>query len=113
MTTSHLPTLLQSRLATTPEQVKAFCQRWCISEFALFGSVLRPDFQPESDVDVLVSFNESGDNRWSIFDLIRMQQELESLFQREVDLVEKAGLQNPYRRAEILDTCRVIFSDKW
>lgn len=93
------------------DKIAEFCRRWKITEFALFGSVLRDDFRPDSDIDVLVSF--APDAEWSLFDLVKMQEELETLFQREVDLVEKAGLRNPFRRSEILRTCQVIYATEW
>lgn len=104
--------LLQSRLHATPAAVIDFCQRWHVAELALFGSVLREDFHADSDIDVLISFDTIGDERWNLFDLIKMQQELEALFQRRVDLVEKSGLRNPYRRGEILNTCQTIYGSE-
>jgi len=74
----------------------------------LFGSVLREDFRPESDVDVLVSFD--PDIPWSLFDWIDMIEELQEIFGREVDLVEKSGLRNPFRRREILDNRQVVYA---
>lgn len=98
----------EPRVEVPIEQVKAFCARWKIHEFALFGSVLREDFRPESDVDVLVSF-ESGAG-WSLWDLMQMQEELETLFGRDVDLIEKEALRNPFRRHEILTTRQVVYA---
>lgn len=60
-------------------------------QMALFGSVLRDDFGPESDVDVLVSF--APDARWSLFDLVAMQNELKTTVGREVDLVERSAVE--------------------
>ena len=94
---------------TIPEKkIADFCKRWSVSEFSIFGSVLRDDFRPDSDVDVLVSFTQ--DAHISLFDLAQMQVELEALFDRPVDLVEKAGLRNPYRRDEILKTAQVVYA---
>jgi len=94
---------------TIPEKkIANFCKRWHVSEFSIFGSVLRDDFRSDSDVDVLVSFTE--DAHISLFDLAQMQIELEALFDRPVDLVEKAGLRNPYRRDEILKTAQVVYA---
>ena len=90
------------------DQIVDFCNRWQITEFALFGSALRDDFRPDSDIDVLVTF--TPDAPYSIFDLARMENELRGIFGRNVDLVEKAGLRNPYRRHEILETCQVIYA---
>lgn len=88
------------------ERIVAFCRKWRIIEFSLFGSALRDDFGPDSDVDVLVSFE--PDAPWSLWDLIDMKYELQDIFGREVDLVEKRALRNPIRRRAILSTHRVI-----
>jgi len=69
------------------ERVAGFCRRWKITELSLFGSVLRDDFRPDSDVDVLVVFAPETD--WSFRDLARMEEELSEIFGRTVDLVEK------------------------
>lgn len=90
------------------DRLADFCRRWRISEFALFGSVLREDFRPESDVDVLVSFE--PDAPWSLWDLSTMRHELEEIFGREVDLVEKKALRNPFRRHAILTSKQVIYA---
>jgi len=88
------------------EKIAGFCTRWKIVEFSLFGSVLREDFRPDSDVDVLVTFDSAA--RWSLFDLVDMQEELKALFGRNVDLVEMEGLRNPFRRRSILRSKEVI-----
>lgn len=71
-----------------------------------FGSVLREDFLPESDIDVLVTFHPGA--QWSLFDLVDMKDELEHLFGRKIDLVEKRALRNPFRKREILRTMQVM-----
>jgi predicted nucleotidyltransferase len=90
------------------EKIENFCRRWKIKEFALFGSVLREDFSPDSDIDVLVTFEPEGgitfDNRVEILD------ELVEIFGREVDLVEKDLIRNPFRRHEILKTKEVVYA---
>lgn len=88
------------------KRVEEFCDRWKVREFSLFGSALREDFGPESDVDVLVTFDE--DARWSLYEWIEMRDELEQLFGRQVDLVESSSLRNPFRRHEILKTRQVL-----
>lgn len=90
------------------EQIQAFCRRWKVREFALFGSAVRDDFGPESDVDVLVRFEEGA--AWSLFDLVDMQEELAGLFGRTVHLVEAEALRNPFRREEILRTREVLYA---
>ncbi len=97
------------RLNVTPAQLTDFCRRWEVRELALFGSVLRDDFGPQSDVDVLVEF--SPDARWSLFDHVRMQDELSELFGRNVDLVTKKGVErsrNAVRRRAILEGAQVV-----
>ena len=88
-----------------------FCQRWKIRELALFGSVLRDDFRLDSDVDVLVTFDTDAD--WSLLDHVRIQQDLEALLGREVDLVSRRGIErsaNWIRRQAILDTAETIYA---
>lgn len=94
------------RIRIERKAIADFCRRWKITEFALFGSVLREDFRPDSDVDVLVSFEPEA--RWSLSDLMEMEERLTELFRRRVDLVEKEGLRNPFRRRSILSTREVI-----
>ena len=92
------------------EDVAAFCERWRIVELALFGSVLRDDFGPDSDVDVLVRFEEEA--RHTLFDLSRMEAELEAIFEREVDLVSRRGVErsrNHLRRTAILESAEVVY----
>jgi predicted nucleotidyltransferase len=90
------------------DQIADFCRRWKITELALFGSVLREDFRPDSDVDVLVTFEPGAP--WTLWDLSRMRIELEAIFGREVDLVEKKVLRNPFRRQAILANQRVVYA---
>ena len=71
-------------------KIAEFCRKWRIAEFSLFGSVLRDDFRPDSDVDVLVPFD--PDAGWSLFDLVDMQEELTTLCGRDVDVVEADGI---------------------
>ena len=86
------------------KEIELFCQRWHVAELAIFGSALRQDFGAESDVDILIAFQEAS--RRGLFDLVRMQKELESIFGRDVDLVEKTAVEkseNYIRRKEILN----------
>jgi hypothetical protein len=86
----------------------AFCKKWLVCEFSLFGSILRDDFGPESDVDVLVRF--AQDAPWDMWDLIAMRDELAELVERPVDLIEYEALRNPYRKREILRTREVVYA---
>ena len=85
-----------------------FCRRWKVRELALFGSVLREDFGPQSDIDFLVRFQ--PDAPWDLWDLTRMREELASIAGRPADLVEQEALRNPYRKREILATREVIYA---
>ncbi len=96
------------RSILSQRQLDDFCRRWKVTEFAVFGSVLREDFHASSDIDILVSF--SPDAGWSLFDLVEMQDELGQIFGREVDLVERDSIQNPFRRREILEHMQVIYA---
>jgi len=89
-------------------RIDEFCRKWMIRELALFGSVLREDFRPDSDVDMLVTF--AKDAPWSGFDLVEMENELKTLFGRPVDLVEKRAIRNPFRRHAILTSKQVIYA---
>jgi predicted nucleotidyltransferase len=89
-------------------QIADFCRKWRVRELSLFGSALRDDFRAESDVDVLVSFDPRAE--WSLLDLVAMQEELAALMGRDVDLVEEEALRNPYRRAAILSSKRVLYA---
>lgn len=91
-------------------EISNFCKRWRIRELALFGSALRDDFRPESDLDLLVTFAPDAD--WGLLDHIQMQLELEKLFGRSVDLISKRALErsaNWVRREEILKTARILY----
>jgi predicted nucleotidyltransferase len=91
------------------EQIVEFCRRWKLTEFSLFGSVLRDDFGPDSDVDVLIDY--PTDLPYSLKHWFQMQDELEALFGRKVDLIGRRGIErsrNPHRRRAILESVRVV-----
>jgi predicted nucleotidyltransferase len=87
-------------------KLRDFCRKWKITEFALFGSAVKPEeFRADSDVDVLVSFAE--DAEWGMFQHMEMQDELRAIFRREVDLLTRSGVEhmrNYLRRAAILES---------
>jgi predicted nucleotidyltransferase len=94
-------------------EIAGFCQRWKIQELALFGSVLRDDFNPDSDVDVLITFTVDAD--WGLLDHVKMQQELQALLHRNIDLITKRAVErspNWLRRNEILKTAQILFSER-
>ena len=77
-------------------------------EFSLFGSVLRDDFRPDSDVDVLVKIEE--DAPWDLLDIVEMTDELHKIFGRKVDMLEAESIRNPFRRYEIAKNRKVIYA---
>lgn len=81
------------------ESLQRFCQRYQVRRMALFGSVLRDDFRPDSDIDILVVFDPSA--RVTFMTLGRMKRELSALFERQVDLVPQEGLKPAIREAVI------------
>ena len=89
-------------------QLAELCRKWKVTELSLFGSILRDDFGPDSDIDVLVVFQ--PDAPWSLWDLLDMREELRDLFGRTIDLVEKEALRNPFRRYEILKNHKVLYA---
>lgn len=91
------------------DRIAAFCRRFGVRELSLFGSILRDDFGPESDVDVLIALDPG--RTLTPEDYLDMRDELSVIFGgREVDLVQKRLLKNPYRRDEILRTREVVYA---
>ena len=99
---------LGERIPVRQPQIDAFCRAWKIREFALFGSVLRDDFRPDSDIDVLVEFE--PDARYSLFDFLEMEEQLTTLFGRKVDLVQKGAVRNPFVRHHIRHNRRTVYN---
>lgn len=97
------------RVSASPEDIAAFCRSWKIRRLSLFGSILRDDFHDSSDVDVLISLRD--DAALSLWDWSELCDELRTLLNRDVDLVEESGLRNPFRRHEIMRTRQVIYAD--
>ncbi|HUR68763.1 MAG TPA: nucleotidyltransferase family protein [Candidatus Thermoplasmatota archaeon] len=97
------------RVALDKRRLAEFCRKWQIREFALFGSVLRADFRPDSDVDVLVTFAPGA--AWSLFDVVTMEDELSGIIGRRVDLVTRRAIErseNWLRRDAILATAEPV-----
>lgn len=93
------------------EKIAEFCHKWLVTEFALFGSVLRDDFRPDSDIDVMVQFHSDAHPTFGTLDL--MEKELKSIFDRDVDLITRQGIEtsrNYLRRREILSSAQVIYA---
>lgn len=109
----EIQTLIEKRLGVSQKAIIEFCQRWQIIEFAVFGSVLRLDFHPDSDIDVLVTF--APEAQRGLTETLQMQDELKAMFTREVDFIVKTALeksQNWLRRQTILDSTQVIYATR-
>lgn len=102
---------VRSRLGISETELAAFCQRWRITELALFGSALREDFRADSDIDLLATFApEAG---WSLLDLITLERELAALLGREVDVLTRRSVErsdNWIRRRNILESAEVVYA---
>lgn len=95
------------------DQIQEFCDRWQITEFALFGSVLRDDFRPNSDIDVLVTFAPTA--KRGLSETLQMKDELQALFGRKVDFIVKAAIErsdNWLRRKNILESAQIIYATR-
>jgi uncharacterized protein len=93
------------------DQIADFCTHWHVAELSLFGSVIREDFYPHSDIDMLIAFTPEAD--WGLLEHVQMQQELKVILGREVDLVSKRAIErssNWIRRQEILSTAQPIYA---
>jgi hypothetical protein len=98
------------RISPDYDQIIGFCRRWKVSELLLFGSVLRDDFTPDSDVDLLISFYPNAG--WSLLDQVAMKEELSGILGRKVDLITKKSVEastNWIRKKEILETAEPLY----
>ena len=102
---------MKSHINISQQQINDYCQRWEIDEMAFFGSVLRDDFGPDSDIDILVHF--SPEAQHTLFDMVRMRNELQSILGRNIDLVSRDGIEtsrNALRRRAILQSAEVVYA---
>jgi hypothetical protein len=105
-------TLANLRVSLPLPQIAAFCRRWRIARLDAFGSVLRGDFRPESDVDLVATY--APEAHWSLLDRVRMKLELESLLGYKVDLLNRRALEKAAHRrraAEILAQARPVYAE--
>lgn len=101
---------INGRFEIPDAAIAEFCRKWRVTEFALFGSVLTDEFRPDSDVDVLLTFEE--DAPWSLWDIIDLQGELEAIIGRKVDIAERPAVErseNYIRRRSILKSARTVY----
>jgi uncharacterized protein len=102
--------MLTQNLDLPMVEIKELCDRWQIAEFSLFGSVLRDDFQPTSDIDVLISFAPSA--RKGLLSLARIKHELEGLLGRDVDILTRQSIEQSHnlaRSCNILESAQVLY----
>ncbi len=102
---------LVARLGVPMSAITEFCERWNVQELALFGSVLRDDFGPDSDVDLLIRFG--TENSSEALGVIEMERELNAMLARRVDLVSRTAVEasrNYIRRRSILESARIVYA---
>ena len=104
-----LEKLRKNGLFPNYSEIIDICKNNHIAELSIFGSSIRDDFNQNSDVDILISFDNASNI--SLFDIMDLERELSQLFQREVNIVEKESLKNPIRRNRILSTREIIYAD--
>lgn len=97
--------MINARVSIPNDKIVAFCERHHIRKLSLFGSVLRDDFRPDSDVDVLVEFEQGA--RITYLDLAEMQFKLGDIFQRDIDLLTPGALSERFRQ-KVCQTAWVV-----
>jgi len=104
---------MRTEIPIPTERLDEFCRRWKIVELRVFGSALREDFRPDSDLDLLVKF--AADADWSLMDHVAMEDELSGILGRKVDLVSQRAVErssNWIRRTAILDSAEPYFAPR-
>ncbi|MCH7888878.1 MAG: nucleotidyltransferase domain-containing protein [Proteobacteria bacterium] len=102
--------MAKPKIEIPKDKLADFCRRWKITELALFGSIVRDDFKPDSDVDMLVTFTPEAE--WSLLDHVLMEEELGQIFGRRVDLVTRRAVErsrNWIRRKAILQSAEPFY----
>lgn len=102
---------LASRISLSMKAIESFCDRWQVEELALFGSVLRDDFRPESDIDILVRFKPECTP--GLFEVVEMEWDLGEMFGRRVHMVTRTAVEesrNYIRRKAILESAQVLYA---
>ncbi len=97
---------MSPRIALPRDQIAAFCEEKGIIRFSLFGSVLRDDFGPDSDVDVLVEFD--PDVRFGLLELVRMERELGEIMGRKADMHAPSWLK-PWLRDKVVGSAELFY----
>lgn len=102
----------KSFFAPYTQSLRDFCQRWQVQELWVFGSILRDDFRPDSDIDLLVSFKPGAG--WTLIDWNHMENELQEMTGRKVDLVSRKAVEsssNWIRRENILNAAEALYGE--
>jgi hypothetical protein len=100
--------MIKSQIKFPQEMIESFCRRYGVVELALFGSVLRDDFGPDSDIDVMLTF--APGHGFTFDNTPEIYEELEEIFGRPVDVIEKGSITNPFRRASIMKSYQVVYA---
>ena len=103
-----LEKLQKNGIYLTYEDIVSICNKYCLSELSIFGSSIRDDFSEDSDVDILIAYEDIWQN--DPFDFIDIKEEFEGLIGRNVDIVDRDALRNPIRKASILSTREIIYA---
>jgi len=104
---------MRTEIPIPTKQLEEFCRRWKIAELRVFGSALRDDFRPDSDLDLLVTFAPDAD--WSLLNHVAMEEELSGIVGRKVDLVSQRAIErssNWIRRKAILESAEPYFASR-
>ena len=107
-----IATVPKLRVSLPLEEIAAFCRRWSIARLEVFGSALRDDFRPDSDLDLVATYTPQA--RWSLLDRVRMKLELEAMLGRRVDLLNRRALEkvgSRARAASILAQSQPIYAE--
>ena len=102
---------VRSRLGISDQILAEFCSKWRIVRLELFGSALRDDFRPESDIDLLVTF--APDAPWSLLDIVHLEEELSGRLGRKAEIAERSAVEqsaNPFRRKNILGSAQLLYA---
>jgi len=93
------------------DAIRCFCRKWKVRELSVFGSYLRDDFRPDSDIDFLADYED--DAEWDLFDDLAMQEELAAIVGRPVDIIDRFAIEqdgNRFLKREILSTAEPVYA---
>ena len=102
-----LEKLMTNGITITEKDIEFIVNKYNVKELSIFGSSIRDDFKTTSDIDLLIEFNDS--QNISLYDLLDIQEYFEKITKRSIDIVEPAGLSNPYRKEAILKSKEILY----